>query len=92
MPSGFVQSALRQIVGPHRDDTPCPDNYEVFRLFTPGLIWNYNLDGLVERCCRYRHRVLTVHGTVPRPFGSESGWELVRAAQDYDLCAVPSAE
>jgi hypothetical protein len=83
---------LRQIIGIHRDGTACPDNYKVFGLFPPSVIWNYNLDGFAERCCRERHKVLSVHGTVPRPFWGEPGLEFVRAAQDYDLCAVPSAD
>lgn len=92
MSSGFVQSALRQIIGIHRDSNACPDNYKVFGLFPPGVVWNYNLDGLAERWCRHRHRVLSVHGSIPPPFGGDSGLEFVQAAQDYDLSAVPSAE
>jgi hypothetical protein len=92
MSSGFVQSALRQIIGAHRYRRDSPSNYSVFRLFPPSVIWNYNLDGLAERFCRDRHRVLNAHGTVPFPFGSKVGLEFVRAAQDYDLPARPTGE
>lgn len=92
MSSGFVQLALRQIIGVHRDSTASPDNYRVFELFPPGAIWNYNLDGVAERCCGHRHRVLSVHGIIPRPFGSDPGSQLVRTVQDFDFPAEPATE
>jgi len=57
-------------------------NYAVFRAFRPGLILNYNLDGLAADLCAPRHQVVDVHGTVDPVFGSPAGAALVKLAQE----------
>ncbi|WP_147385633.1 hypothetical protein [Oleomonas cavernae] len=61
------------------------DSYSVFRLFSPSFIANYNHDGLASRLCGRRHRVLDMHGTIEREFGSPKIEDLIESVRDEHL-------
>ena len=65
------------------------DNYRGFCRFHPGVILNYNHDGLASYWCRPRHQVLVVHGTVEPWFGSTYVAEYPERAGMYDLPVPP---
>jgi hypothetical protein len=47
---------------------------------------------MVERWCRPRHRVRTIHGTVPYPFGTEAGFSLRRLRSALWSRCAPATE
>ena len=60
------------------------DNYLAFELFRPGMILNYNLDGLASYLCP-GHRVITPHGTVDPWYGSPGGAEVLSMVREFDI-------
>ena len=81
---GGRASLMRQLSIPRSQRLPLL-NYTVFRAFRPGLIMNYNLDGLAMDLCGRHHRIVHVHGTVDPFLGLPDGGELVRLAQEYTI-------
>jgi hypothetical protein len=61
------------------------DNYSVFEFFRPSLIATYNHDGLASRLCGRRHRVLDMHGSVGREFGSPQVKAFIEQVREYHL-------
>jgi hypothetical protein len=61
------------------------DNYAVFEFFRPSLIANYNHDGLASRLCGRRHRVLDMHGSVGREFGSPQVEAIIERIREHHL-------
>jgi hypothetical protein len=66
-----------------------PNNYRVFNAFCPGVIANYNHDGLAERLCTGVHRVLSMHGTINPGYGSPRIERFLCKARDYHLLNPP---
>ncbi|MFP5249145.1 MAG: hypothetical protein ACLGP3_04915, partial [Acidobacteriota bacterium] len=61
------------------------NSYRAFSSFKPGVILNYNLDGLASYWCRPRHRVIVPHGTVEVAYGSPYIAEYLEHAGSFDL-------
>jgi hypothetical protein len=65
------------------------DNYGVFNFFRPSLIANYNHEGLATRLCgQRRHRILEMHGSVGREFGSPDLESFINQVREYHLPEV----
>jgi hypothetical protein len=85
MPNFYVRSILKHRLAKSNFYNQRSDSYEVFRLFNPSLIANYNHDGLATKFCSPRHRVLDMHGTVDRGYGSPEFGALIDDAREYHL-------
>jgi hypothetical protein len=65
------------------------DSYRVFLLFSKSLIANYNHDGLAARFCGSHHRVLDMHGTIGREYGSPQVEAFIEKVREHHLPDLP---
>lgn len=82
--SGFVQLRLFHELTKPVFLNVVPNNYAVFQNFPSSVIINYNLDGLAEKFCMPKHRVITPHGTISEMFGSPLVSELLNDGEDIE--------
>lgn len=89
MPDLYASRLLKHLLSTPNFRGIQSDNYRVFRFFRPSLIANYNHDGLAAKFCGQRHRVLDMHGTIEREYGSPRMAELVNELREYHLPDKP---
>lgn len=65
-----------------------PPGYGVFTQFPPTTVINYNIDGLAERFCRPRHRVVTAHGLAPPGMAGAAMAEVAEGLYESDASAI----
>ncbi len=87
MSTGYALYASRYLLARPAALNLHPNNYAVFDLFPPSIIWNFNHDGLAERMCAPRHQIFNEHGVVHSAYGSDFGRASMNFAQEFDPIA-----
>jgi hypothetical protein len=89
LPEFYAHLFLKHSLSSARFTGRRSDNYPAFQFFRPGIILNYNLDGLATEICSNVHRVIAAHGTVEPGYGSPRALEIIAAIRELDLPAPP---
>jgi hypothetical protein len=85
IPGYYARILLKHLLAKANFAARHNDSYGVFDFFRPSVIANYNHDGLATRFCGWRHRVLDMHGSVGREFGSPEIEALIEQVREYHL-------
>ncbi len=88
IPGCYARILLKHLLAKANFTALQNDSYGVFNFFRPSVIANYNHDGLGTRFCGQRHRVLNMHGSVGREFGSPQIEASIEQAREYHLPEV----
>jgi hypothetical protein len=75
----------RALCSPIQKDVP--SQYAVFAVLgSPSTLFNFNLDGLACKYCRYRHIVVEPHGSIDRVWIEHVNYrELLEATASYEV-------
>lgn len=87
LPNYFGRMHLQHLISRANFEGRISDSYGVFGQFHPGLVANYNHDGLASRICSGLHEVIEMHGSVRRGIGSPELAQFLERARDYDFAA-----
>jgi hypothetical protein len=85
MPNYFARTHLKHILARANFLGKPTDSYRIFEFFRPSLIANYNHDGLAARLRQTGHRVVEMHGSVERGYGSPQMAKFLEQAREYHL-------
>jgi hypothetical protein len=85
MPDYFARLYLKHRLSEFRFSGRQSESYHVFQWFYPSMISNYNHDGLAGEFAGQFHRVVDMHGTIARGYGSPRTYELIESLRDYHL-------
>jgi hypothetical protein len=88
LPNYFARTHLKHLLAKANFSGRQSDSYRVFRCFRPSLIANYNHDGLAARLAAAGHRVVEMHGSVERGYGSPQMAKFLEQAREYHLADV----
>lgn len=85
LPNYFARTYLKYMLAKANFSGKLSDSYGIVRFFRPSLIANYNHDGLAARLSGTGHRILDMHGSVERGYGSPQMAEFLQQARDHHL-------
>lgn len=85
MPEHYGRGEIKYRLAKARYERRVSANYVALRRFRPGVVANYNHDGLAADICGDVHRVIDMHGSVARAYGSAEMQRWLEEARHYDL-------
>ena len=90
IPSGTLDLLTQRALCPSIQKD-VPSQYAVFNVLgSPSTLFNFNLDGLAYKYCRYRHIVVEPHGRIDDGWLKAANWrELLEVTAIYEI-KIPS--
>ena len=88
LPNYFARTHLKHLLAKANFYGRQSESYRIFRCFRPSLIANYNHDGLAARLAAAGHRVVEMHGSVERGYGSPQVAQFLEQAREYHLACL----
>ncbi|MGO9995804.1 MAG: hypothetical protein ACLPTF_25280 [Steroidobacteraceae bacterium] len=88
LPDYFARTYLKHLLAKANFSRQQSDSYRIFHCFRPSLIANYNHDGLATRLAAAGHRVVEMHGSVERGYGSPEMAKFLEQVREYHLTDV----
>jgi hypothetical protein len=85
MPNYYARLLLKHLLAKANFYDQQTHSYRILRFFAASLIANYNHDGLAAKFCGRCHRVLDMHGTIERGYGSPQVGTFLDEVREYHL-------